>query len=206
MTLQSDIDSTVSTLADADLLSRACRGDETAFEEIYRRHRDAVFKFSYRMLGSVPVAEDVTQDCFLVLLRNPDRFDPSRAALRTFLLAVARNQALKRLRYSGIEVDLDIVDAEVGSNGSASPLGEMLSSEVVTVVKAAIDRLPVLQREALVLFEYEGLSMAEIATIVDADIGTVKARLYRSRQALKRMLAPYIRGGNNYFAADEVHS
>jgi RNA polymerase sigma-70 factor (ECF subfamily) len=204
MTLQSDIDSTVST--DADLLSRACRGDEDAFADIYQRHRDAVFRFSYRMLGSLPVAEDVTQDCFLVLLRNPDRFDPTRAALRTFLLAVARNQALKRLRYSGVEVDLDVVDTEVGPNGSAGPLGQLLSSEVVTLVKAAIDRLPVLQREALVLFEYEGLSMAEIATIVDADIGTVKARLYRSRQALKRMLGPYIRGGNNHFAAGEVQS
>ena len=206
MTLQSDIDTTATALTDADLLSRACHGDEAAFAEIYQRHRDAVFKFSYRMLGSLPVAEDVTHDCFLVLLRNPDRFDPSRAALRTFLLAIARNQALKRLRYTGVEVDLDLVDAEVGSNGSAGPLGQMLSSELVTVVKAAIERLPVLQREALVLFEYEGLSMAEIGTIVDADIGTVKARLYRSRQALKRMLAPYFRGGNNHFAADEVHS
>jgi RNA polymerase sigma-70 factor (ECF subfamily) len=85
------------------------------------------------------------------------------------------------------------------------PLGQLLDGELSEVVRRAIDDLPPLQREALVLFEYEELPLAEIATIVGADVGTVKSRLHRARQRLRKQLAPYFKNKNTEAAtADEV--
>ncbi|HKG16014.1 MAG TPA: sigma factor, partial [Pyrinomonadaceae bacterium] len=78
-------------MTDEKLLQRAGRGDEAAFLTLYERHRDTVFRFAYRMLGSAALAEEVAHDCFLSLVRRPDAFDPSRAALRTYLYAAVRN-------------------------------------------------------------------------------------------------------------------
>ncbi len=74
----------------------------------------------------------------------------------------------------------------------SGPLRRLLDEELSNEVRKAVESLPPLQREALVLFEYEELSLAEIATIVEADTGTVKARLHRARQRLKKILAPYL--------------
>ena len=86
-------------MTDERLLKRASRGDEAAFLLLYERHRDAVYRFAYRMLGRAALAEDVTHDCFLSLIKQPARFDPSRAVrLRTYLYAAARNLAMKHFR------------------------------------------------------------------------------------------------------------
>ena len=84
-------------MTDERLLNRASRGDEAAFLLLYERHRDAVFRFAYRLLGSVGSAEDVTHDCFLSLLKQPGKFDASRASLRTYLLAAARNLSIGKI-------------------------------------------------------------------------------------------------------------
>lgn len=88
-------------MTDDQLLKRVNQGDETAFLLLYERHRAALFRFVYRMLSSVDVAEDVAQDCFLSLIRQPERFDVARASLRTYLFAMARNLVLKHYRDSG---------------------------------------------------------------------------------------------------------
>ncbi len=174
-------------ISDVALLGRAREGDETAFALIYERHRDAVFRFAWRMLGGVDVAEDVAHDCFLALLAQPARFDPSRASLRTYLCAAARNQILKRLRDGGREVGDEAAFEEPDER---EPLRQLLDDEVAGFVQQAVAALAPLQREALVLVEYEELSLAEVAEVVAADIGTVKARLHRAREALRRRLAP----------------
>jgi RNA polymerase sigma-70 factor, ECF subfamily len=179
---------------DGDLLQRANAGDETAFYALYERHRRPIFRFGYRMLGSVPVAEDLVHECFLVLLQHPGRFDPSRASLRTFLGAVARNLAFKQLRRRGVETATDDLPdrPEPESRDGAAPLGRLLEGERSSAVQDAVGSLPPLQREVLVLFEYEGLSLAEVAEVVEADVGTVKARLHRARERLRRQLAPWL--------------
>lgn len=180
-------------MTDEQLLKRASRGDEAAFLLLYERHRDAVFRFAYRMLGSTAQAEDVTHDCFLSLIRRPEGFDESRAKFRTYLLAAARNTALKALRRQGQEVALEEFREEPPRVESAEPLRKLLDEELVFEVSRAVASLPPLQREALVLFEYEELSLKEIAVVVQTDVGTVKARLHRARQRLKRELEPYWR-------------
>lgn len=180
-------------MTDSQLLKQANAGDEAAFLLLYERHRAALFRFVYRMLNSVAAAEDVTQDCFLSLLRQPERFNGARASLRTYLFAMARNLVLKHFRDSGYEVTVDGWPEEPRLPNTLEPLHLLLSEEVSSKVRQAVADLPPLQREALVLFEYEELSLAEIAAVVGADVGTVKMRLHRAREQLRRLLAPYFK-------------
>jgi RNA polymerase sigma-70 factor, ECF subfamily len=175
---------------EVDLLRRAVGGDVDAFRDLYLRHRDPVFRFCYRLLGVEALAEDVTHDCFVSLLQRAAAFDPGRASLRTYLCAAARNLAFKQLSRRGADVELDVAPVGTLAAAGAGPLHALLSRERAQQVAEAIGRLPPLQREALVLFEYEEMTLAEIAQIADADPGTISARLHRAREGLRRLLGP----------------
>ena len=153
-----------------------------AFDE----HKDAVYRFAWRLSSSPAAAEDITQDVFLALLRDRGRFDPARGSLRPFLLGIARNLAHKRWREEHRWEPLD------DEHFAAEPV-DVQQSEIGELVGRAVRSLPPLQREVLILAEYEELSLEGIARAVDAEVGTVKSRLHRARQNLRRMLAP-IRG------------
>lgn len=155
---------------------------EVAFDEYHR----AVYSFAYRLTRRADVAEDITQECFLALVRSPQRFDEARGTMRTYLFSIARNLALKQYRDQCLE-------SQAEGEPAADPSKPMdLSSAVAKAVAA----LPLLQREALIFFEYEGLTLEEIADIVGAEAGTVKSRLHRARNGLRRMLAPYRKAGS----------
>ncbi|HVF49711.1 MAG TPA: sigma-70 family RNA polymerase sigma factor [Pyrinomonadaceae bacterium] len=194
-------------MTDEKLLQRAGRGDETAFLLLYERHRAPVFRFAYRMLGGVELAEDVTHDCFLDLMKNPQRFDPARSALRTYLFAAARNLAYKHFRqpFNDGAATLDITDVrdELRLPAREEPLGKLLDAELSFEVRKAIASLPPLQREAVVLFEFEELTLQEVAEIVGADTGTVKSRLFRAREGLRRSLAAYFKSEPEIAIASE---
>ncbi len=176
---------------EAELLDLACQGKEAAFQTLYQRHRDCVFRFSYRMLGSIQLAEDVTHDCFLSLISKPGLFDPSRSSVRTYLCAAARNLAYRRLRRMGREVTVEVMP-EVQADTRAGPFEQVLTTELADTVKRAVASLPPLQREAVILFEFEDLSLADIAAVGQTDVGTIKSRLHRARERLRRLLAPWV--------------
>lgn len=191
---------------DAQFLERASRGDEEAFLVLYRGHRDTVFRFAYRLLGSVEAAEDITQDCFLSALKHPDRFDERRASLRTYLCAAARNLAMKHFRRAGREIAVEETAEDYAYvYAPEQPLRKLLDEELTETVRRAVAELPPLQREALVLFEYEDFTLGEIAAITGADTGTIKARLYRARECLRRTLAPYFKAHEAAAEALEKH-
>jgi RNA polymerase sigma factor (sigma-70 family) len=156
---------------------------DAEFQAAFDQHKDAVYRFAWRMAGSPVAAEDITQDVFVGLLRHPDRFDPDRGTLRAFLLGIARNLALKRWRADHRFEPLD--DEAV----AAEPI-DLDRGEIGDIVGRAVRALRPLQREVVILAEYEGLTLAEVARAVDADVGTVKSRLHRARENLRRMLAP----------------
>jgi RNA polymerase sigma factor (sigma-70 family) len=135
------------------------------------------------MTNSAAVAEDITQDVFLSLLRRPERFDPERGPLRPFLIGVARNLALKRWREEHRWQALDDEQFE------AEPVS-IERGEVAEIVGRAVRSLPPLQREVVILAEYEEFTLEEIARAVESEVGTVKSRLHRGRGNLRRMLAP----------------
>ena len=186
------------------LLQKAAKGDQASFLELYNRHREPIFRFAYRLLGSIDIAEDITHDCFLSLIRRPEGYRSERAALRTYLFAIARNLALKHFRDTGRETGLEEVTQEPQIPPRQVPLRKLLDEELVAQVRNAVSNLPALQREALILFEYEGLSLNEIAAIVDADVGAIKARLYRARESLKRMLRPYLDSNQELNSGREI--
>lgn len=179
-------------ITDELLLERAGGGDQAAFLLLYERYRNLIFKFSYRLVGSVEVAEDITHDCFLSLIQKTGNFEASRGSLRTYLYGAARNLAMKHFRSSGRDLAIDDLAEHPTAPRREEPLRRVLDEELVAKVKDAIADLPPLQREAIVLFEYEGLPMTEIAIIVGSDVGAVKGRLHRARERLRNSLAPYL--------------
>ena len=182
-------------MTDEKLLADAANGDTAAFQILYQRYRDPIFRFAYRMLGSVEAAEDVAHDCFLSLIRQPGRFDSTKASFRTYLYAAARNQAARQYSSFGRETALDELSEEPAAADRNAPMAQVLDDELASEVARAIASLPPLQREALVLFEYEELSLAEIGEIVGVDANTVKGRLFRAREKLRSKLERYFRTG-----------
>jgi RNA polymerase sigma-70 factor (ECF subfamily) len=158
---------------------------EKAFDQYHR----AVYSFAYRLTRQPDIAEDITQECFLALVRTPQRYDPSRGSVKVYLFSIARNFALKQYRDYRAEQPID------GSEEMVL-IDPRESLDVSSAVAAAVASLPQLQQEALILFEYEGVTLEEIAQIVGADVGTVKSRLHRARGRLRRILAVYRKVGN----------
>jgi RNA polymerase sigma-70 factor (ECF subfamily) len=160
--------------------------EQSALLQLFDEHHKALFRFAYRLTGSVTDAEDVVQECFLELLRPGCSYNPKRTPPRTYLFGVVRNQSLKRMRK-----DPAGAEAEVETSHLRSPENEFLKTELGDAVSRAVMRLPETQREVLVLAHYEQMALAEIADIVGIEVTAVKSRLQRARAALKEMLAAY---------------
>jgi RNA polymerase sigma-70 factor (ECF subfamily) len=175
-------------MTDNELVTRIGQGDEPAFLVVYERYGEEIYRVAYRLLGDTGLAEDVRHECFMTFVQRPERFDPARASLRTFLLAIARYLSLSIRRRRSRREGNGAADESVPDGARPDPLRHLLQNEMRTRVRTAVASLPALQREALVLVDYEDLSLAEAAAIVEADIGTLKARLHRARAALKRIL------------------
>ena len=158
--------------------------DIDRFMRIFDEHHQALFRFAYRLTGSSADAEDIVQECFVELLRPRGGYDEKRTPVRTYLFGIVRNQALKRLRKNGLADEL-----EDEPDRAPSPETELLRSELEDVVARAVMRLPETQRVVLVLVHYENMPLAEIAALMELDLGAVKSRLQRARAGLKEMLA-----------------
>jgi RNA polymerase sigma-70 factor (ECF subfamily) len=169
---------------DAELLRRIAGGDEAAFLVLYRRHCDAVHRFAWTILKSEADAEEVVQECFLTLSRKAASFRPERSQLRTWLLGVTRN-----LCYRNRGMFLQEEDAEEPVEAPEIEAA-LIRMETAEAVRKAVLSLPKAQREAIVLFEFEELTLAETAEVLGIDPNAVKARLYRGREMLRKRLAP----------------
>ena len=200
-------------LTDDGLLRRVIAGDEDAFSLLYRRRHPSIYRFALHMSGNAAVAEDVTQEVFLALIRDPKRFDPARGTLAGFLFGVARNHLRKRWEQDRRIVPL-VGDADelgpLASNGGGSSNGahghvngngngnghyaaavtrdEFASVENVARVRQAIGTLPENYREVVVLCELEELSYEEAAAALGCPVGTVRSRLHRARAILVEKL------------------
>jgi RNA polymerase sigma-70 factor (ECF subfamily) len=177
---------------DQELLEAILAGEESAFIEIYRRYKDQVYRFAYRMTGSPDSARDVTHSCFVRLLEVPSRYDRQRASLGTYLCAAARNLSLRQASRAWRERSV-AVSPELRPAPGPSPLDTLLEDERASVVREALSALAPLHREVLILAEYEDLDLARIAQIVGAEVGAVKVRLHRARKKLRAALEAHAR-------------
>jgi RNA polymerase sigma-70 factor (ECF subfamily) len=172
-------------------------GNADAFENIYRRHRDRVYGFAFRMLNSQPLAEEVAHDAFMVLIEHPRRYRTEQGSMLTFLCSIARNQIMNHFRHRGhgpeSSLDGDEVNLKVDEDIlRGDPLTNLLDAELAAEIGRAVESLPVLLREAIVLREFQELSYEEIADVAGVSLSTIKVRLHRARRALTRALEPYI--------------
>jgi len=146
------------------------------------------------MSGSKPIAEDVTQEVFLFLMREGHVFDPAKGALSAFLFGVARNHVLRRLRVEHLLAPLgdDSDDEATFSQPSTDmcPLEDLTRAETIESVRKAVLSLPAKYREVVVLCELQDVSYGETAEILGCAIGTVRSRLHRARALLLAKLRP----------------
>jgi RNA polymerase sigma-70 factor (ECF subfamily) len=170
------------------LLKRAARGDEQAFLALYQRHESALYRYALRMTGSPWAAEEVVQEVFLVLIREPQKYHAERGELGAFLFGVARNRVMKQLEKIPREMSLDVMNAD-GSvwREPEDPLTPMMIAEKrerIEQVREAVLDLPAEFREAVVLCELEELTYEEAANVCGCPIGTIRSRLHRGRALL----------------------
>lgn len=179
---------------DADLVRQMLAGSEDAFAQIYRRRQGSIYRFVVQMCGSRVVAEDVTQDVFIFLMREAQAFDSEKGSLNGFLIGVARNLVLRRLRGDQALVSLadDSEDDSIFDQPALeqSPLEEITRSETIENVRRAILSLPAKYREVVVLCDLQEMSYVETAEVLGCAIGTVRSRLHRARTLLLEKLRP----------------
>jgi RNA polymerase sigma-70 factor (ECF subfamily) len=175
------------------LLRRAAKGDEEAFTLLYRRYQAAMYRFALRMTGNTWAAEEIVQDVFMTLMRDPKKYDPTRGALGAFLYGVARNRVMKHLERLPREIPLeekneDGTGAGIVLQDLSTPAMWAEKRERRQQVRAAVLELPVEFREAVVLCELEEMSYEEAARMAGCPIGTIRSRLHRGRALLMAKL------------------
>jgi len=182
---------------DHALVERWQSGDESAFQDLIRRHERRVFRLLYRMMGSKEEAEDVAQEAFLSLHRHGHRFR-REARFSTFVYRVAANAALNRRRTLGRNrnrVSELKVSQEAGFDlppAPRDPEDAAVGSEVRERVQEALLELPEDLRVAVLLYDIEGQSYQDVARVLEIPEGTVKARIHRARSALRDQLRSYV--------------
>jgi RNA polymerase sigma-70 factor (ECF subfamily) len=173
------------------LLRRAAKGDQDAFALLYRRNQAALYRFALRMIGSPWGAEEIVQDVFTTLMREPKKYDASRGPLAGYLFGIARNRIMKHRERLPREISLE-EHSENGSRGAAgasvinafTPAHWAEQQERLEQVRAAVLELPAEFRETVVLCELEELSYEEAAQLLECPIGTIRSRLHRGRALL----------------------
>jgi len=182
------------TEGDGELLERCRQCDEAAWRELVTRHSRKVFGLCYRFAGRVDEAEDLTQEVFLRVYQNLDRYRSGAGAFTTWLMTVARNHAIdhyrrrreeRQRRDEGLEGELELLPS-----GEEGPVMALERKERVQLVQRGLHALPEDLREPIVLCDLQGLPYEEAAKVLSVPLGTVKSRLNRGRLELaKRLLA-----------------
>jgi len=175
---------------DHDLLKRALGGDEASFTTLYRRRQGSVYRFALQMSGSPSLAEEVTQEVFLTVIRDAGRFDPERGSLLAYFYGIARNHVLRGLQRERSHVQLDDEPDCDGSPWTAreDTLGDLTRGETIESVRRAVLALPASFREVVVLCDLHEMSYVEAAAVLGCVVGTVRSRLHRARGMLLEKL------------------
>jgi RNA polymerase sigma-70 factor, ECF subfamily len=178
---------------DEGLLVQIVTGSEEAFVQLYRRKQAGIYRFALHMSGNPAIAEDVTQEVFMAIIRDGGRFDPARGNVGGFLFGIARNHLRKRWeqeqRFIGFDGDPDeLAAASSNGNGSVRHGDERYGHESMQRLKRAIATLPENYREALVLCDLQEMSYEEAAAALECPVGTVRSRLHRARGLLTEKL------------------
>lgn len=186
--------------SDHQIMTDFSNGDSDAINEIFLRYKGRILNFCLRILGNRADAEDATADTFVNLLADRYRYNPD-AKFSTWLFTVARNTCISRIRKRKRSVSMwfqtkdssqgfepwDPVDTQDISNE------QLHKKEAALKVKTAINSLPIEQKEALILREYEKLKYDEIANILNCSLSNVKILIFRAREHIKKDLQSFMK-------------
>ena len=174
---------------DQELLTRIASGERDAFAMLFARRQGDVYRFALHMTASPSVAEDVTQEVFLAVMRDAARYDRNRAPVRVWLFGIARNHVRRRADQDRQMQPLDSIgkDGEPPA-GDVDPLGDLTRAERIATLREAVLTLPIGYREAIVLCDLQEMSYEDAATTLGCAIGTVRSRLHRGRALLAAKL------------------
>jgi len=183
-----------SQLSDSELLKLMLAGNEEALSTLYHRRQHNLYQFALQMSGSPEISEDVTQEVFMVLIRQGGTFDETRGSLNSFLLGIARNLVRRRMSREQFYVSLDnetddlMIPDEYHQGGNL--IDELARDEAVELVRKAVLSLPARYREVVVLCDLQEMSYLEAASVLNCAVGTVRSRLHRARTFLLEKLRP----------------
>lgn len=190
-------------LSDGQLVARARAGDEVAFDQLFRRHYERTVNLAYRLQGSLDDAEDIAQTAFIRLHHNLARIRDGQALEAWLYRAVVnlvrdRHKSAMRKPWSLFSVlqsrtssEEELDAPEWGDGGPTDPARQVERQHLEEALEAAITQLPLEFREPLVLHHMEGLDVATMASVLGLPEGTVKSRLSRARDRLRRTLMPW---------------
>ena len=177
---------------DETLVARIADGDVEALGALFRRRHQNVYRFCLHLTGSTSLADDVTQDVFVTVIRDAAKFEPGRAPVPAWLCGIARNFVRRRLAIDRGSAPVDVDEGvETSLHASApDPLDALTSAESIEALRRAVLSLPLRSREALVLCDLQEMSYVDAATALNCPVGTVRSRLHRARALLtEKMLA-----------------
>jgi len=176
---------------------RIAEGDSEQFRTFVERHQQLVISLVTRMIGSAD-AEDLAQQVFLNVWKSAPRWRPE-AKVTTWLLTIAKrlvfNEARRRARTRLIPQSEDQEHEPEYPDPTPGPDREVLEKELHLAIEKAINQLPEKERLALVLRQYQGMPYEEIAEVLGVSLAAVKSLLFRARNSMKRLLAPYLEEG-----------
>jgi RNA polymerase sigma-70 factor, ECF subfamily len=167
---------------DTALVSAIRSGDQNAMAALYDRYSSVVYSVALRVLGDTGAAEDVQQDVFMQLWRNPGAFDASRGNLGAWLAVISRNRAIDALRKRRPETDFEEVVLAVVPDMA----GDADRMRIAGKVRELLAAMPSAQRSALEMAYYEGLTHTEIAAKTGEPLGTIKTRIRAGLTALRK--------------------
>jgi RNA polymerase sigma-70 factor (ECF subfamily) len=182
----------IDEVSDAQLVTSIARYSEVALAEVYRRHGRAVYGLARRVLNDATEAEDVTQEVFLRLWREPDRFDPARGSLRSFLLAQAHGRAVDAVRSSSSRHRREAREAMHTARAGYDMQHEVWDLALADQVARAMSELSDDERRAIELAYFEGQTYREVARVLQEPEGTIKSRI---RTGMRRMRASLVDAG-----------
>ena len=180
------MDSAEKTISDKELVSRVRAGDQNAMGTLYDRYSPLVYAVGLRVLADTAAAEDVLQEVFMQLWRNPARFDASRGSLGAWLAVIARNRAIDALRKRRYESDIEDIVVSVEPDLAS----EADRSRAAKNVRDVLNGMHPAQRQALEMAFFEGLTHTEIAAKIGEPLGTIKTRIRAGLLALRKALKP----------------
>jgi RNA polymerase sigma-70 factor (ECF subfamily) len=177
-----------------ELLERIKAGDEEAFIALYRERHAAVHRFALQMSGSASVADDVTQEVFLALIREASKYDPARGPLASYLYGMARNMVIDHMKRGNLHVSITRAEEDDGRFVSTrlvapgDPLGDLTRDEAVEDLRRAVLALPEHYREVVVLCDLHEMNYDHAAQALGLAVGTVRSRLHRARDLLLKKM------------------